>query len=94
MTNQDAVVTARRGALDKIDRTERTYKTLFILTALVESAFLAAFLLLADFSNRLHLLLLLAAVATYTIVLLGLFALGAHVSRCTLRVLKALERKD
>lgn len=94
MTTQDTVSAARRGALDKIDRTERTYKTLFVLTACVEALFLGGFLLLADFSNRLHLLLLLAAVATYTIILLGLFALGAHVSRCTLRVLKALEARD
>ena len=94
MTTQDNVSAARRGALDKIDRTERTDKILFALTALVEALFLAAFLLLADFSNRLHLLLLLAAVATYTIVLLGLFALGAHVSRCTLRVLRALAPGD
>ena len=94
MTTQATAGAARRGALERIDRTERTYKTLFAATAVVEALFLGAFLLLADFSNRLHLLLLLAAVATYTIVLLGLFALGAHVSRCTLRVLKALAPDD
>ena len=52
------------------------------------------FVLLADFGQRLHVLLLLAAVATYTIVALGLLALGQHVSRCTWRVLKAIDSKE
>lgn len=82
---------ARREALDRVDRTERDYKLVFLAAALVESAFLVGYLLLADFSNRLHVLLLIAAVAIYTLVALGLVALGAHVKRCTLRILKAIE---
>lgn len=82
---------ARREALDRVDRTERDYKLVFLAAALVESAFLVGYLLLADFSNRLHVLLLIASVAIYTIVALGLVALGAHVKRCTLRILKAIE---
>ena len=82
---------ARREALDRVDRTERDYKLVFLAAALVESAFLVGYLLLADFSNRLHVLLLIATVAIYTLVALGLVALGAHVKRCTLRILKAIE---
>lgn len=82
---------ARRGALNRVDRAERSYKLTFLAAAAVESAFLVAYLLLADFSNRLHVLLLIAAVAIYTIVALGLVALGAHVKRCTLRILKAID---
>jgi hypothetical protein len=82
---------ARRDALDRVDRTERDYRLVFFATAVVESAFLAGYLLLADFSNRLHVLLLIASVAIYSIVALGLVALGAHVKRCTLRILKAIE---
>lgn len=82
---------ARRDALDRVDRTERDYKLVFLAAAVVESAFLAGYLLLADFSNRLHVLLLIASVAIYSIVALGLVALGAHVKRCTLRILKAIE---
>jgi hypothetical protein len=82
---------ARRASLERIDRGERNYRAAFFGAVLLEALFLAAFLLLADFSNRVHLLLLLASVAAYTIVALGLVALGAHVSRNTLRVLKAVE---
>ncbi|HEX8161766.1 MAG TPA: hypothetical protein VF538_07840 [Pyrinomonadaceae bacterium] len=94
MTTQNNLEGARRGALAQIDRTERNFKLIFMLAAVVEALFLGGFLLLADFSNRLHLLLLLASVATYTIVALGLFALGSHVTRCTLRVLKAVGARD
>jgi hypothetical protein len=40
---------------------------------------------------RLHLLLFLSAVGSYTIVLLGMVALGAYVNRGNLRLLKAVE---
>jgi hypothetical protein len=81
----------RGAALDRIERGARNYRVAFWSAAALEGAFFLGFLFLADFSNRLHVLLLLAAVATYTIVGLGLVALGAHVSRCTERVLKAIE---
>ncbi|MBD0372071.1 MAG: hypothetical protein ICV60_14615 [Pyrinomonadaceae bacterium] len=42
-------------------------------------------------SNRLHLLLLIATAGSYSIVVIGLIALGAHVNRGVLRILKALE---
>src|SRR5262245_20689164 len=81
----------RGAALDRIERAARAYVWAFSLAAVVEGGFLLAFLFLADFSNRLHVLLLLTTVATYTLVGLGLVALGAHVNRCTDRVLQAIE---
>ncbi len=81
----------RGAALDHIERSERHYKLAFFGAVGVETFFLAGFLLLADLANRTHLLLLLTTVATYTIVALGLVALGARVNRSTLRVLKAVE---
>ncbi|HEV8629299.1 MAG TPA: hypothetical protein VGV61_03210 [Thermoanaerobaculia bacterium] len=87
MTDADRV---RLAALDRIDRAERHFKLAFFGAACIEIAFLGGFLLLADLHNRMHLLLLLATVATYTIVAAGLFALGAHVSRNTQRVLRAI----
>lgn len=51
--------------------------------AAVELAFLVAFLMLADFSQRLHVLLLLATIAGYTIVTIALVALGAWMRRAT-----------
>ena len=59
----------------------------------VEAAFLIAFFLLADFHNRIHVLILISTVTTYSIVILGLFALGAYVTRAVLRVLQAIDAK-
>ena len=83
--------TVRAAALARIDRSERNFKLAFIGAAIVESLFLVTFLLLADFSNRMHVLLLISIVSCYTIVALGLFALGAHINRGIARVLKAVE---
>jgi len=81
----------RGNTLNLIERNERNYKLAFVGAAIVELLFLVAFLLLADFSNRVHILLLLSAIATYTILIFGLIALGLHVNRNTLRVLSAIE---
>ncbi|HEV3485909.1 MAG TPA: hypothetical protein VG106_10915 [Vicinamibacterales bacterium] len=89
MTDLDAV---RRATLDRIDRAERNYKLAVFAAALIELAFLAAFLLLADFGQRLHVLLLISTIATYTIIAIGLLAVGAWDRRNTLLVLKAMER--
>lgn len=88
---QDKTDEIRTTALDQIERTERNYKLAFLGAALVEAAFLGAFLVLADLSNRSHILLLITSIAVYTIVAFGLIALGLHVNRNTLRVLKAIE---
>ena len=84
----------RRATLDRVDRDARNARLAFLGAAGVEALFLAAFLLLADFSNRTHVLLLLATIAVYSIVALGLVVLGAHVSRNTRLVLRALESRD
>jgi hypothetical protein len=81
----------RAAALARIDRSERNFKVAFFAAAVVEFAFLVTFVFLADLSNRLHLLLLISTVSCYTIVGVGLFALGAHINRGVARVLKAVE---
>lgn len=81
----------RSNTLNLIERNERNYKLAFVGAAAVELAFLVGFLLLADFSNRVHVLLLLSAIATYTILIFGLIAVGLHVNRNTLRMLSAIE---
>ena len=87
-TNLDGV---RSEVLARINRSERNFKLAFFAAVALEALFLVAFLLAADFSNRMHLLLLLATVGSYSIVVVGLVALGAHVNRGVLRVLKAIE---
>ncbi len=91
MIQANGVNDSRKAALLRIDRNERHYKIAFLAAAVLEGIFLAVFLLLMDFSNRLHTLLLLATVATYSIIILGLVALAAHLNRSTLRLLKAIE---
>ncbi|HEX8250975.1 MAG TPA: hypothetical protein VF599_22565 [Pyrinomonadaceae bacterium] len=81
----------RENTLSRIERNERYYRLMFIGAAIIEVGFFASFLLLADFSNRLHLLLLIAGVAIYTILACGLAALGLHVNLNTLRILNAIE---
>jgi len=80
-----------RDTLDRIDRAESQFRLTFFGAALLEVAFIAGFLLLADFHQRLHVLLFLSTIATYTIVILGLVALGAWDRRNTLLVLKGIE---
>ena len=87
----DTSRTPAADALDRIDRAERRYKQAFLAAVAVEAAALPAFMVLADFTNRTHVLLLLVGVATYTIIAIGLVALGAHVTRNTLRVLRAVQ---
>jgi hypothetical protein len=81
----------RAAALARIDRSERYFKLAFFGAGLVETAFIISFIFLADLSNRLHLLMLISTVSCYSIVVLGLFALGAHINRGVARILKAIE---
>ena len=91
MSNVNNINAVRKTALDRIDRSERHYKVTFFAAALIEASFFAGFILLADFSNRMHVLLLITTVAIYSILALGLVALGVHINRNTLRVLNAVE---
>lgn len=87
----DKINEIRANTLNLIERNERNYKLAYIGAGFVEALFLAAFLLLADFSNRIHVLLLITTITVYTVLAFGLVALGLHVNRNTLRVLNALE---
>jgi hypothetical protein len=81
----------RAAALARIDRSERYFKLFFFGAFVVESIFIVMFFLLADLSNRVHVLLLISTVSSYTIIIFGLFALGAHINRGVARLLKAVE---
>ena len=91
MSDKDNLDQVRSETLARIDRGERNFKLAFFAAIAFEGLFLAAFLLLMERQNRLHLLLLVAIVGSYSVVVLGLVALGAHFNRGILRVLKALE---
>ena len=55
-----------------------------------EAVMLAALLYAVDRHDRTHLLLLIGFVGSYSIVILAIVALGAHVSRIGQRILKAV----
>jgi len=81
----------RSEALNRMERSERNFKIAFYSAVVIEGLFLVAFLLKANLKDPLHSLLLLSTVASYTIIIFGLLALGAHVSRNTQTVLRAIE---
>ena len=82
---------ASRNALDRIDRSERRFYLFVILLVAVEMLFLWGFVRLAEFSNRVHVLIFWSTVSTYTLLMLGLAVLWGHVSRSTRLVLKAID---
>lgn len=81
----------RTVTLNQIASSEARYKLAFVGAAVIEGAFLVLYLALADLSDRMQLLLLITTIAAYTIIAFGLIALGLHVNRNTLRVIRAIE---
>lgn len=81
----------RKEALERIDRSERNFRLAFYAAAVFEALFMIVFVLAADFSNRMHVLLFIATVGSYSVVVLGLLTLGAYMNRSLLRVLRAIE---
>ena len=80
----------RGAALDRIEKSERNFKIGMIIFAILESAFLILFIFIMDRSNKLHVLLFVAAAGFYTLIILGLVVLGLHIRRDTRLVLRAI----
>jgi len=80
----------REGVLRRMERQANTIRLLIVGAAGVEALLLALALRIADLKNPTHVLILVTSVLGYTIVVLGLVALGAHVSRACNRVVAAL----
>lgn len=81
----------RRGVLDQMERAERNRRLAILGAAAVELVlFLVAFMMV-DWNARIERLVFVLAVLSYTIIVLGLAALGAHVSRSSARILAALD---
>ena len=91
MPNEESVDRIRRSALNHIDKKERASWWLHVAAAVVEGTGLVLYLVLMDFSNRLHWLIFIAACLVYGTVMLGLFALGAEVKASVRRILRAIE---
>ena len=91
MIDDGSVDRIRRTALDQIDKRDKASLRLQIAAAIVEGIGLILYLVLMDFSNRLHWLIFIAACLVYGTVMLGLFALGAEVKASVQRILRAIE---
>ena len=94
MQMDDRLNGIRRAALDQADRAKRGAVLWLVVAAVWEGACLIAFLLLLDFSDRLHQVLLVMALLIYGTLALALVALAAYGRSWMLRALKAIELLD
>ena len=78
-------------ALQRIDRARAIVWRWVVGIAAVEGVLLIAFALLADFTNRTHLLLFLSSILIYGTIGLSIAALASYVRLCSLRVVSAIE---
>ena len=83
--------TLRANALKQMDAARRNFLAAFYGAVLFEAFFTLGIVYFANFRDPLHLLILCCTGVIYMPLLLGLVALGAHVNRCTLRVLARLD---
>ena len=79
------------GVLAQMDRHARRVRLAIFGAVAVEGLLMAVAMLKVDWKNDTHLLLFVFSVLGYTIVVLGLAGLGAHVSRVGARVVAALD---
>lgn len=81
----------RGKALDRVERSERHLKYGVIAFAILDTAFFIVFLMVMDFSNKLHILIFMASGGFYMLLLVGLIVLGLQVKRDTQLVLRAID---
>lgn len=81
----------RGKALDRVEKSERYLKLGIIAFLILDTAFFIVFLLVMDFSNKLHVLIFMASGGFYLLLLIGLIVLGLLVRRDTQLVLRAID---
>ena len=79
------------GVLAQMDRHTKRIRLAALSAAVIESLVLLLALLRIDWRNDTHVLVFVLSVLSYTIVALGILALGAHVSRVGARIVAALD---
>ena len=82
------------GVLARMESDAQRVRMAVIAAALIEGLLLVIALLKVDWKNDTQVLMFIFSVLGYTIVVLGLAALGAHMSRVGARVVAALDRRD
>ena len=90
----DRLDSIRHGVLARMERAERNMKLAIYGAAFMELLLFALVLLMFDLRDRVERLVFVTAVLSYTILVLGLVALGAHVTRPVGRIVALLEPGD
>jgi hypothetical protein len=87
MTRNDVV----SGVLAQMDQHAQRVRMAVFAAVAIEGLLMLVAMLKLDWSDRTQVLLFIFSVLGYTIVALGLAALGAHVSRVGARIVAALD---
>ncbi len=80
----------RENTMGRLERSRRWFVGLIVAAGVVETAGVVALLVLCDYSNRTHLLIVIAAFLVYWVLALWTWALAAHSSMNAQRILKAI----
>jgi len=91
-TNLDQVRQAALSRILQAEKRDRFWNILIVWA--INFCLLVAFYLLADFSNRLHVLLLICSLLILAIVFGGIMALEKYVDRKVQLILNAIELVD
>lgn len=86
--------TAMHAALAAADRRDRMSRMTIYAAALIELLLLAAALMVMDFDNDTHLLILIVGILVYSTLGLGLAALGSRAAAADARLLHAIQLLD
>ncbi len=81
----------RQSVLDRMEREERVVRLAIVAAAVLEGLFFLAALLIMDWNDDTHRLIVVLSLLSYMILGVGLIALGAHISRSVTRIVAVLE---
>ena len=84
----------RQSVLDSMEHHERMVRLAIFGAVALEGMLLAIVLFMIDWRDGTQKLVFVTSILSYSIIALGLAALGAHVSRTVGRVLTAITPKD
>jgi len=84
----------RESVLDRMEHHERMVQLAIIGAAVLEGVLLVIVLLIIDWRDATQKLVFVTSILSYSILALGLAALGAHVSRTVGRILAAITPRD
>ena len=96
MTSANSAQTAELvpDVLARIDRHSQQVKLAIVAAVAIEGLLMLIAMWKLDWNDRTHILMFVFAVLGYTIICLGLAALGAHVSTVGMRVVAALDARQ